>query len=97
MDSNNDSDRVGIGEREGRVYSNMVFDRSYGFVHGIGRSGDLTAEQPKAPGSSQLYKLTTKMLKNLISQRMPAINHLLIMPQATGCSLQSVYLNLKLK
>ena len=50
MDSDNDGHRVGLGEREGRVYSDVVASRSFHFCHGIGRSGDLTAEQPKAPG-----------------------------------------------
>ena len=39
MDSNNFLGNVGVGEREGRVYSTMVAQRHYRMSHGIGRSG----------------------------------------------------------
>jgi O-phospho-L-seryl-tRNASec:L-selenocysteinyl-tRNA synthase len=39
MDSNNFNGNCGVGEREGRIYSNLVSNRHYGFAHGIGRSG----------------------------------------------------------
>lgn len=55
MDSNNFLDNVGVGEREGRVYSSLVRRRCYGMSHGIGRSGDVGAEQPKACGSSAAH------------------------------------------
>jgi O-phospho-L-seryl-tRNASec:L-selenocysteinyl-tRNA synthase len=57
MDSNNFVDNVGLGEREGRVYSQIVARRHFDMSHGVGRSGDLTAEQPKAAGSSLLSKI----------------------------------------
>lgn len=47
MDSNNFLDSVGVGEREARVASDLVARRHYGLAHGIGRSGDIAAEQPK--------------------------------------------------
>src|SRR2546422_801334 len=47
MDSNNFLGNVGVGEREGRVFSDVVRKRNYYFSHGIGRSGDITANQPK--------------------------------------------------
>jgi hypothetical protein len=47
MDSSNFGRRGGVGEREGRVACPLVFRRSYGLAHGIGRSGDISAEQPK--------------------------------------------------
>lgn len=50
MDSNNFMDNVGMGEREGRVYSSIVSRRHFGLMHGVGRSGDLMNEQPKAAG-----------------------------------------------
>lgn len=50
MDSNNFLANVGVGEREARVASALVRRRHYGLAHGMGRSGDLTAEQPKAAG-----------------------------------------------
>ena len=36
------------------------------FGHGIGRSGDITAVQPKAAGSSLLAKLTNSMVLDLL-------------------------------
>jgi O-phospho-L-seryl-tRNASec:L-selenocysteinyl-tRNA synthase len=37
MDSNNGTHHIGIGEREGRIFSGMVNRRNFGLVHGIGR------------------------------------------------------------
>ena len=47
MDSNNFLDNVGMGEREAKCGSQLVWKRHYGMAHGIGRSGNLTDEQPK--------------------------------------------------
>ncbi len=47
MDSNNFVKSVGVGEREARVASPLVYKRHFGLAHGIGRSGDVAAEQPK--------------------------------------------------
>lgn len=47
MDSNNFLNTVGVGEREARVASRLVVKRHFGLAHGIGRSGDVAAEQPK--------------------------------------------------
>lgn len=45
MDTNNFIDNCGMGEREGRVYSELVKRRHFYFAHGIGRSGDIIAVQ----------------------------------------------------
>ncbi len=58
MDSNNFAGQAGVGEREARVACPLVARRHYRMAHGIGRSGDIGAEQPKAAGSSLLAKLT---------------------------------------
>ena len=47
MDSNNFVDNVGAGEREGRVACPLVARQRHHLAHGIGRSGDIAAEQPK--------------------------------------------------
>lgn len=47
MDSNNFLDNVGVGEREARVACSLVAKRHYRLSHGMGRSGDVAAEQPK--------------------------------------------------
>ncbi|KAL3775449.1 hypothetical protein HJC23_006535 [Cyclotella cryptica] len=52
---------TGAGEREGRIYSNLVSQRHYGLGHGIGRSGDVMEAQPKAVGSSALLRLTLRL------------------------------------
>jgi O-phospho-L-seryl-tRNASec:L-selenocysteinyl-tRNA synthase len=54
MDSNNFVDIVGVGEREARVASTLVAQRHYRLAHGIGRSGDVAAEQPKVSILSSL-------------------------------------------
>jgi O-phospho-L-seryl-tRNASec:L-selenocysteinyl-tRNA synthase len=37
MDSNNGINHIGIGEREGRVFSSIVKKRNFNLVHGMGR------------------------------------------------------------
>jgi O-phospho-L-seryl-tRNASec:L-selenocysteinyl-tRNA synthase len=37
MDSNNGPNHIGIGEREGRIKSQIVKDRNFNIIHGIGR------------------------------------------------------------
>ena len=61
MDSNNGPYHIGIGEREGRIISQLVHQRNYGLVHGIGRSGNINDFQPKACGSSLLVQLTNSL------------------------------------
>lgn len=47
MDSNNFPSNVGVGEREARVACPLVNRRHYRMAHGVGRSGDIAADQPK--------------------------------------------------
>jgi O-phospho-L-seryl-tRNASec:L-selenocysteinyl-tRNA synthase len=65
MDSNNFDKKIGVGERESRIFSNLVKERHFYMGHGIGnsivyagRSGDVVANQPKAAGSSLILQLT---------------------------------------
>ena len=55
MDSNNFVGNAGVGEREARVICPLVAQRHFGLGHGIGRSGDINEEQPKAAGSSLMF------------------------------------------
>ena len=97
MDSNNGPYHIGIGEREGRIISNLVNQRNYGLVHGIGRSGNISDLQPKACGSSLLVQLTNSLLKNLLkSIGMSFIKDIIILPFATGMALTLSYLTLRL-
>ena len=77
--------QLGGGEREGRVLSSLVSSRHYGFSHGIGRSGDLTAQQPKAIGSSLLQRLTTALTQHALQLAgLTSATDCLLMPVATG-------------
>ncbi|GAI60969.1 unnamed protein product, partial [marine sediment metagenome] len=57
MDTDKDEKSSRVGEREARIASSLHLKTSSGFCHGIGRSGFLTAPQPKAPGGSIMYEL----------------------------------------
>lgn len=88
MDSNNFVDNVGLGEREGRVVCDLVRKRHYGMSHGIGRSGELSAEQPKAAGSSLLAKLTNHLVKDACGiAGLEDVGKALTIPVATGMAL----------
>ena len=98
MDSNNGPHHVGIGEREGKIISQMVHDRNYGLVHGIGRSGNIYDLQPKAAGSSLLNRLTNSLMRNLLkSIGFSFIKDLIILPFATGMALTLSFLTLRLE
>ena len=91
MDTNNFASHIGGGEREGRVASALVRARHYDFTHGIGRSGDLVAEQPKAAGSSLLYQITNVLLLDLIRlSGAPSTEAAVVVPMATGMTLALV-------
>lgn len=88
MDSNNFETNVGVGEREGRILSPMVRRRHFGLAHGVGRSGDIGAVQPKAAGSSLLYKLTNILaLQALRDAGLKRIKSALVLPVATGMAI----------
>lgn len=96
MDSNNFSGNTGVGEREGRVYSSLVSRRHYGFAHGIGRSGDIIEVQPKAAGSSIIYKLTNKLTAHaLVVAGLSNKFSCIVFPLATGMSLSMCFNALK--
>lgn len=64
--------------------------------HGIGRSGDVSAIQPKAAGSSLIYKLTKHFTKNAIKLcGYQDVNDVLVVPLATGMALSMCLLYLK--
>lgn len=44
------------------MYSMIFLRFVYSLAHGIGRSGDITAIQPKASGSSLINRLTNSLL-----------------------------------
>lgn len=96
MDSNNFLDHVGVGEREGRVVSNLVHRRHYGFAHGIGRSGDVAAEQPKAAGSSLLAAVTSFLVGDALKLAgLEGASSPIILPLATGMAITMSLLALR--
>ncbi|XP_058117998.1 O-phosphoseryl-tRNA(Sec) selenium transferase [Anopheles ziemanni] len=85
LDSNNFNSRCGVGEREGRVICDLVRRRHYNFAHGIGRSGNLTAAQPKAAGSTLMANLTNSLVRDLIRTiGVPNCSSAAVVPMATG-------------
>ena len=89
-DSNNFPDKSAVGEREGRCFSNIVRRRHWGLTHGIGRSGDVNAEQPKAAGSSILLSLTRILVRDALKSVFGILNvpkDVIVLPVATGMAL----------
>ncbi|XP_065182826.1 O-phosphoseryl-tRNA(Sec) selenium transferase-like [Sycon ciliatum] len=96
MDSNNFPANVGVGERESRVHSALVRKRHFGFGHGVGRSGDVTAVQPKAAGSSLLVQLTNQLLLDVMrTMGVRSTASCVLLPVATGMSLVLTMLTLR--
>lgn len=96
MDSNNFVDNVGVGEREARVASELVARRHWRLAHGIGRSGDVAAEQPKAAGSSMLAKLTHLLAAHTLEVAgIREVGTALVLPFATGMAITTVLLALR--
>ncbi|KAM5284824.1 O-phosphoseryl-tRNA(Sec) selenium transferase isoform 1-T1 [Hipposideros larvatus] len=110
MDSNNFLGNCGVGEREGRVASALVARRHYRYffqllahfllrlIHGIGRSGDISAVQPKAAGSSLLNKITNSLVLDIIKLAgVHTVTNCFVVPMATGMSLTLCFLTLRHK
>jgi O-phosphoseryl-tRNA(Sec) selenium transferase len=96
---------VGVGEREGRIYSSLVSSRNFGLGHGMGRSGDIMEPQPKAVGSSIMVQLTKYMVLDCMRRgsglrgdvddgKCPA-RHGIVLPLCTGMSMALVLSSLK--
>lgn len=96
FDTNNFLGNVGVGEREGRVASELVRQRHFGLTHGIGRSGDVMADQPKAAGSSLIVQLTRYLALDAIRlSGIKAAKHCAVLPLATGMTMTLVFLALR--
>lgn len=98
MDTNNFVKKAGVGERESRIFSPLVSKRNYHMGHGIGRSGDVKAIQPKAAGSSLIVKLTEYLAMDAIKlSGIHFCKSLILLPLATGMSLSLTLLSFKEK
>ncbi|KAL7880167.1 hypothetical protein SRHO_G00024210 [Serrasalmus rhombeus] len=96
LDSNNFLGNCGVGEREGRVASSLVARRHYRLIHGIGRSGDIAAVQPKAAGSSLLNKITNSVVLDVLKcAGVRSVSSCFVVPMATGMSLTLCFLTLR--
>lgn len=85
LDTSSAARGVGVGEREGRVYSGLVARRHFHLTHGVGRSGDLAAEQPKAAGSTLLHRAATFLALDAVrALGVPRARACLLTPVATG-------------
>ena len=88
MDTDKDPEASRVGEREARIVSSLHLETSAGFCHGIGRSGFLTAPQPKAPGGSIMYEITNSLARNFFKKTsLPNIKGAMVLPLCTGMSL----------
>ena len=88
MDTDKDPAAARVGEREGRVASPYIAELAAGFNHGIGRSGQVTAPQPKAPGASLMQQVAnTVALDAIRSLGLPNVKSGLVLPLATGMAL----------
>ncbi len=88
MDTDKDDKAARVGEREARIASNLHLKISGGFCHGIGRSGFLTAPQPKAPGGSIMFELSNYLARNFLKNfGLPNIKDGIVVPLCTGMSL----------
>ena len=94
LDTNNFATHVGVGEREGRVFSSVVQHRHSYLSHGVGRSGELDAHQPKAAGSSLIYPLTNMLVLDSVRAlgltNKAVFEEALVVPLSTGMTLSLV-------
>ncbi len=88
MDTDKDAGAARVGEREARIATKLHLQTSAGFCHGIGRSGFLTAPQPKAPGGSIMYEIANYLARHFLKKfGLPNIKKAIVVPLCTGMSL----------
>jgi O-phospho-L-seryl-tRNASec:L-selenocysteinyl-tRNA synthase len=88
MDTDKDKNAARVGEREARITSKLHLKTSAGFCHGVGRSGFLTAPQPKAPGGSIMYEISNYLARDILRNfGLPNIKKVIVAPLCTGMSL----------
>ena len=88
MDTDKDDKASRVGEREARIASRLHMLTSSGFCHGVGRSGFLTAPQPKAPGGSIMYEISNYLARDFLRKfGLPNIQKAMVTPLCTGMSL----------
>ena len=88
MDTDKDPESARIGEREARVASPLISKLAHGFCHGVGRSGHITAPQPKAAGGSLMYFFANKLALDMLQKAgAPNLKSACVVPLATGMAI----------
>ena len=91
MDTDKDPGAARVGEREGRLASPFVGKLAANFNHGIGRSGQLTAPQPKAAGASLMQQVANSTALDAIRKLgLSNAKSGLVIPLSTGMSIALV-------
>jgi O-phospho-L-seryl-tRNASec:L-selenocysteinyl-tRNA synthase len=88
LDTDKDPEAARVGEREARVASPYIGRLSAGFNHGIGRSGQLAAPQPKAPGASLMQQVANNVALDAIRKLgLSNMKSGIVTPLSTGMSI----------
>jgi O-phospho-L-seryl-tRNASec:L-selenocysteinyl-tRNA synthase len=91
MDTDKDPEAARVGEREARVASPYVASLAADFNHGIGRSGQLTAPQPKAAGSALMQQVANSTALDAIRKLgLSNVKSGFVTPLSTGMSIALV-------
>ena len=88
MDTDKDPEAARVGEREGRIASPFIGALAAGFNHGIGRSGQLSAPQPKAAGASLMQQVANTVALDAIRKLgLSNVKAGIVTPLSTGMTL----------
>ena len=91
LDTDKDPEAARVGEREARVASPFIGRLSAGFNHGIGRSGQLAAPQPKAPGASLMQQVANNVALDAIRKLgLSNVKSGIVTPLSTGMSISLI-------
>jgi len=91
LDSSNDPDVIRIGEREARISTPLLYELTAGFMHGVGRSGNLKGAQPKAVGGSLLNSLSDTFALYILKKcGLKSIKGAIVVPMSTGMTIMLV-------
>ncbi|NHI89450.1 MAG: O-phosphoseryl-tRNA(Sec) selenium transferase [Candidatus Thorarchaeota archaeon] len=91
LDTDKDPEAARVGEREARIASPFIGQLSAGFNHGVGRSGQLVAPQPKAPGSSLMQQVANNVALDAIRKLgLSNMKSGIVTPLSTGMSISLI-------
>jgi O-phospho-L-seryl-tRNASec:L-selenocysteinyl-tRNA synthase len=91
LDTDKDPEAARVGEREARIASPFIGQLSAGFNHGVGRSGQLVAPQPKAPGSSLMQQVANDVALDAIRKLgLSNMKSGIVTPLSTGMSISLI-------